>query len=108
MISTGYFWTIVILMMMGTISIRLSLIAISGKVKIPERARELFSFIPAAILPAFIVPNIFYHQGQVDLLAGKERFVVAIFAAMICLKTKSTLATILFGLIALFLTIQYL
>lgn len=108
MIETSYFWTVIFLLMVGTISIRGSLIAFSKKIKINERAKELFSFIPAAILPAFIVPSSFFHQGNVAFLDGKERLFILGVAAMVCLWTKSTLITILTGLIGLYLVTTYL
>lgn len=108
MISTNYFWTIIFLMMIGTIAIRGSIIAASARVKIPDRVQELFSYIPAAILPAFIVPAVYFHQGQVESLHGKERLLVLILAGAVCLWTRSTLATICFGLVALYCVIQFI
>jgi branched-subunit amino acid transport protein len=106
MISQDYFWYNVIVLAIGTISIRLSIILISTRIKITDRVREYFSFIPAAILPAFIAPVAFYHQGSVSYLFGKERFVIMIFATVVCFFSKSTLATIVSGLVALYLLTQ--
>jgi branched-subunit amino acid transport protein len=106
MIDASYFWTNVFFLSLGTILIRLSIIALSTKIKISDRAKELFSYIPAAILPAFIVPAVFFHQGQVDWAFQKERLVVLAFATLVCYLTRSTLATISFGLISLFIVIQ--
>lgn len=107
-IDAPYFWTIIFLMMIGTLTIRGSIIAASARVKIPDRVRELFSYIPAAILPAFVAPSVFFHQGQVEMMLGKERLVVLVLAGALCMWTKSTLSTILFGLIVLFMFTQYL
>ncbi|HEX4923233.1 MAG TPA: AzlD domain-containing protein [Bdellovibrionales bacterium] len=103
MIEPGYFWNNVILLAIGTLVIRGSLIALSAKLRISERARELFSFIPAAVLPAFVAPAVYFHQGQVEALMGKERFVILALATALCYVTRSTLATIAFGLAALYL-----
>lgn len=103
MIDPGYFWLIVALLTLGTVSIRFSLIAISGKMKVSPRAKELFSYIPAAILPALVAPMVFFHQGSVAWLAGKERAAVLALTTILCAFTKSTLLTILFGLAALYL-----
>lgn len=101
-IAEGYFWFNVICLAIGTIAIRGSIIAISKRVKITERMKELFSFIPAAILPAILTPAVWFHQGQGVLLQGKERLVIAIFAAGVAFATRSTLATIAFGLVTLY------
>ena len=103
MIATNYFWTNIFLLAFGTIGIRFSLIAVSGRIKITDRTKEIFSYIPAAILPALVAPMVFFHQGSVAWLQGKERAVILILSTVVCAITRSTLATIAFGLIALYL-----
>lgn len=102
MIDAQYFWMNVFFLMIGTITIRASIIAMSAKMEINARVRELFSFIPAAILPAFVAPAVFLHQGHVEWIFGKERLLILAFATALCYFTRSTLATIAFGLIALY------
>ena len=103
MIPLDYYWLNVALLAIGTIAIRGSIIALSARTKISDRLKELFTFIPAAILPAFIAPAVFFHQGQVTWVMGKERVVVLVLASILCWFTRSTLATVGFGLAALFL-----
>ncbi|MBY0385206.1 AzlD domain-containing protein [bacterium] len=107
MIETSSFWIVVVGLMLGTFSIRYSLIAISSRVKISERIKELFSFIPAAILPAFITPSAFFHNGQAVWLLGRERLFILILATFVCLWARSTLLTICFGLVGLYLIAQF-
>lgn len=107
MIPLGYYWLTVVLLAIGTIAIRGSIIAISARAKISDRLKELFTYIPAAILPAFIAPAVFFHQGEVSWVMGKERVVVLILAAILCWVTRSTLATVGFGLLALYLFINF-
>lgn len=99
----NYFWNIVFLLAIGTISIRFSIIAISKRLIISEQAKEIFSFIPAAILPALVTPMVFFHKGAVDWVFGKERLFILILATAISYFSRSTLATIAFGLVALYL-----
>ncbi len=108
MIESSYFWFILVCLIVGTLTIRGSLIAASSRVKISKRAEELFTYIPAAILPAFIAPFAFFHQGQVHWAQGKERFLVLVAATLVCMWTRSTLATISFGLSALYVITQFL
>jgi branched-subunit amino acid transport protein len=103
MIPSDYFWMNIFLLAVGTLAIRGSIIAISSRIKISERLRELFSYIPAAILPAFVAPAVFFHKGSVGWLAGRERLVIMILATAICHFTRSTLATLGFGLGSLYL-----
>lgn len=102
MIDSGYFWTIVFFLAIGTLAIRGSIIAMSSRIRISDQVRNIFSYIPAAILPAFIAPSVFFHQGQVGWAYGKERLVVLLLSAGVCLYTRSTFLTITFGLIALY------
>ncbi len=102
MIEASYFWTNVFILALGTITIRGSLIFLSSRIKISARVKELFSYIPASILPAFVAPAVCFHVGSVDWLLGKERFAILILAGFVCYKTKSTLVTIFFGMIALY------
>jgi branched-subunit amino acid transport protein len=102
-IQSSYFWQIIFLLALGTLAIRGSVIAVSRRIKISDRVRELFSFIPAAILPAFVAPSVFFHRGTVDWLQGKERFFILALATAVCYFSRSTLATICFGLASLYL-----
>lgn len=106
MIESGYFWTVIFFMSIGTLLIRFSIIAMSSRIQISDRVKELFSYIPAAILPAFIAPSVFFHQGQVAWVFGKERFLVLIISTLVCIFSRSTFATISSGLIALYLISQ--
>lgn len=103
MIDRGYFWGVVFVMTLGTLLIRGTLIAFSSRLKISDRVKQLFSFIPAAILPAFVTPAVYFHQGHVAWAGGHERLVVLGFAGIVCYFTRSTLATIVLGLSALYL-----
>jgi branched-subunit amino acid transport protein len=104
MIQGDYFWQTIILLALGTMAIRFSIIAVSGKVTISDRLKEVFSFIPAAVIPAIIAPMVFYHEGSVEVLHGKERLIVLLIATVICYKTKSMLATVSLGLVLLYFT----
>lgn len=107
MIESNYFWTVTALLSVGTITIRFLFIALSSKIKISARTQEIFSFIPAAILPALIAPMAFYQKGQVAWLMGKERFFILALATVVCYFTKNMLATIAFGLACLYVIANF-
>ena len=104
MIKESYFLSIVALLSFGTIIIRGFFIALSGKMIISPKLKELFTFIPAAIFPALIIPTTFLHQGSVDLIYGKERFLILVASAIVCFFVRNTLFVISFGLVLLYLT----
>lgn len=102
MIELDYFWAIIFILAFGTIAIRFSIIGVAHRVQISEQVRHLFSFIPAAILPALIAPAVSFHQGQVEGLFGKERAVILALSTVVCYFTRSTFLTIVFGLVTLY------
>ncbi len=102
MIGSGYFLINVIALTIGTIFIRGFFIALSGKMKISTKVKELFTFIPAAIFPALIMPATFFHKGSVELFLGKERFLILLASAVVCYFIRNTLFIISFGLFLLF------
>ena len=103
MINTNYFLLNVFLLTAGTLLIRGSFIAFSGKLKHTGELREFFSFIPAAVLPAFIMPAIYFHSGSVDWLGGKERLIVLLVSGVVFFFVRSTLLIISVGLVLLYL-----
>ena len=108
MIDVKYFWLNVFSLAIGTLFIRGTFIAMSARVQISDRLRQIFSFIPAAILPAFVAPAVFFHEGQKSWVMGKERFLILVLSSLVCFYSKSTFLTIVFGLGALFLLNRYI
>lgn len=103
MIESNYFWLTVVLLAAGTLAIRGSVIAVSHRVTITPKMRELFTFIPAAILPAIVAPMVFFHRGDVSWLAEKERAIVLVLSTLVCVFARSMVLTVAFGLVALYL-----
>ena len=99
MIDSHYFLIIVGLMCVGTILIRGFFIALSGKMVISPKVRELFTYIPASIIPALIIPSTFFQPG-------KERFLILLAASIVCYFVRNTFAVIAFGLVLLYLVTQ--
>lgn len=103
MIETSYFLIVTALLAVGTLLIRGAFIAFSNRFTVSPKLKELFTFIPAAIFPALIVPAAFFHQGGVGFLGGKERFVVLFLCGLASLWKRNTLFTIALGLLLLYL-----
>jgi branched-subunit amino acid transport protein len=106
MIEAQYFWTIIFVLAVGTLLIRVSIIAISSRVQITGRVKQIFSFIPAAVLPAMAVPMVFHHQGHIEWIGGKERLVVLLLATAVAYFTRKMTVTLIFGLLALYVLTQ--
>ena len=103
MINSNYFLLNVALLVVGTLAIRGSFITISGKMKISPKVKELFTYIPAAILPGLIMPSTFFHHGMVEWLGGNERFLILLASCIACYFYRNTLFVITLGLALLYL-----
>ncbi len=106
MIQAEYFWLNTFLLAVGTLLIRSSILMFSSKIIISDRLKEIFSFIPSAVLPALAAPMAFYHPGTVDWLFNKERVVILLLATVVAYFSKKMTTTLLFGLVFLYLITQ--
>ncbi len=107
MINQNYFFINVAFLTAGTILIRGSFIFLSGKMTISPKVKQLFTYIPAAIIPALVIPTTFFHSGNIDFLYGKERLLILLSAVTVSFFIRSTLFTISFGLAALYLLTSF-
>jgi branched-subunit amino acid transport protein len=84
-----------------TFAIRLSFIALLGKVEVPPLLTRALRFVPAAVLSAIIFPELVMRGGQADLSLGNGRLLAGLVAALVALKTRSVAWTIASGMAAL-------
>jgi branched-subunit amino acid transport protein len=99
--NNAYFWGTVIPLSLGTLFIRLSFIFIS-RLRISKKLEKLFTYIPAAVLPALFTPMVIFYKTNPDFLFDYQRTLAFIIAVVFCLYFKSILFTILVGLLSLF------
>jgi branched-subunit amino acid transport protein len=88
-----------------TFALRLSFIALLGRIEIPLFFERALRFVPAAVLTAVVIPLLFYADGSLEVSLGNERLVAGLVAALICWRTRSVLLT-LFGGMAMLWTLQ--
>lgn len=103
MIDPNYFLLIVFLLAIGTFLIRYSFVGLSDRMKIPNEVKDLFTCIPAAMLPGLFIPATFYYQGQVAGLFHKERFIIILFCFGLTIFIRNTLVCMAVGLGLLYL-----
>ena len=99
--NSAYFWSTVLPLSFGTLCIRLSFIFIS-RLRISKTLERLFSYIPAAVLPALFTPMVIFHKTNPDFLFDYKRTLAFVIGACFCLYSKNILLTILVGLLSLF------
>jgi branched-subunit amino acid transport protein len=90
-----------------TFALRLSFIALLGRVELPPFLGRTLRFVPAAVLTAIVIPLLFYENGALDVSLGNERLLAGLVAALIAWRTRSVLFTIGGGMAALW-TLQAL
>jgi branched-subunit amino acid transport protein len=84
-----------------TFAIRLSFIALLGRVEVPPLFTRALRFVPAAVLSAIIFPELVVRGGAVDVSPSNPRLLAGLVAAGVALKTRSVALTIAGGMGAL-------
>ena len=100
-------WLVLLLGGLITFGMRFSLIYLFGRFEIPETIRKALHYVPPAVLSAIIFPELFLHDGALDLSLDNYRLLAGLVAIAVAWFTKNTLITIIAGMIALFL-LQFL
>jgi len=81
-----------------TFALRLSFIALLGRIEIPVLLSRALRFVPAAVFTAVVVPLLFYVNGTVEISLGNERLLAGLVAVLIAWRTRSVPLTIVGGM----------
>lgn len=84
-----------------TFGIRLSFIALLGKVELPPVLTRALRFVPPAVLSAIILPEVLVRDGALDLHPGNVRIVAGVLAAAVAWRTRNVVLTIAVGMAVL-------
>lgn len=94
-------WAIIVLVGALNYASRLSFIAVFSRRSIPPLLARALRFVPAAMLTALIVPLVVMPSGAIGPLS--PRVPAALVAAIVAFRTRSTLATLVAGMLALWI-----
>ncbi|ADC45034.1 branched chain amino acid efflux pump [Cupriavidus metallidurans] len=86
---------------LATFLIRLSFIAVEGRVRLPAWFRTALQFVPAAMLSALIAPDLLMRDGAVFVSPHNARLIAGVVAIVIAARTRSVGWTIAGGMAAL-------
>jgi branched-subunit amino acid transport protein len=100
-VSTLTLWLTIVGAGAGTFALRLSFIALLGRVEMPLAFRRVLRFVPASVLTAFVIPLLFYENGALHVSIDNERLLAGLIAAIIAWHTRSVLFTLGGGMAAL-------
>jgi branched-subunit amino acid transport protein len=96
-------WVTLVIIGLLTLATRLSFILLLEKWKPPVIFQRGLRFVPLAVLPALIFPEIFIHNNAIAIPPDFPRLVAAVAAGMVAWRTKSTLLTIGIGVLVFYL-----
>ena len=96
-------WIILVIIGLLTLATRLSFILLLEKWKPPEVFQRGLRFVPLAVLPALIFPEIFVHNNIIAVPPDFPRLAAAVAAGLIAWRTKNILLTIGVGMLVFYL-----
>lgn len=96
-------WLVMLLGGLITFGMRFSLIYLFGRFKVPDTMQRALHYVPPAVLSAIIFPELFLHDGALNLSLDNTRLLAGLIAIVVAWFSKNTLITIIAGIIALFL-----
>ncbi len=99
--STTALWLAIVGAGAVTFALRLSFIALLGRIGIPRFLGRVLRLVPAAVLTAVVIPLLFYENGALEASLGNERLLAGLVAALIAWRTRSVLFTLAGGMAAL-------
>ena len=94
-------WTAILGMGVITFSLRLSFIALQGRLRLPPLVTRALRFVPAAVLTALVTPALFYTDGALSPLSVKVP--AGLIAALVAWRSRNILLTIAAGMGSLWL-----
>jgi len=92
--STPTLWLAILGAGAVSFALRLSFIALLGRIEVPPLLERALRYVPAAVLTAVVIPLLFYQSGALEVSLGNERLLAGLFAALIAWRTSNVLLTL--------------
>ncbi len=94
-------WLVILFVALITFLERASFILIFSQWEMPDWFKRALRYVPAAVFPALITPLFLRTDGALDLTVGNLKIWAGLVALLVAWRTKHLLATIVAGMIAL-------
>ena len=85
-------------MALVTFLIRYPILAVLGRVTLPEPVIRALGYVPVAVLTAIIVPEMLIREGAITVTISNAYLIAGVFAGIIAWRTKNLLLTIVLGM----------
>lgn len=94
-------WSMMIGIGLLTFAIRFAPIALLSRLELPDWLKRALRYVPPAVMTAIVTPALFFAGGAPTITLDFSRLAAAGFATLVAWRTRSTLWTILLGMLAL-------
>jgi branched-subunit amino acid transport protein len=94
-------WMMTIGIGIATFAIRFAPIALLSRLELPEWLKRALRYVPPAVMTAIITSSLFFVGGAPTIAIDSPRLSAAAFAALVAWRTRNTLWTVVFGMLAL-------
>ncbi|MCD2202484.1 AzlD domain-containing protein [Halobacterium sp. KA-6] len=92
-------WLVVLAAAAGTYALRVSFIALFGRLDdVPPRVERVLSYVPPAVLAALVLPELVLSDGALAVSLGNDRLLAGAVAAVVAWRTEDMLATVAVGM----------
>ena len=96
-------WLAILAVGAVTFLLRASFIAFADPHRFPHLFRQALAFVPPSVLPAIVAPGLLLRGDAIDVSTANPRWIAGLVAIAVAARTRSTLATVLAGMAALWL-----
>jgi branched-subunit amino acid transport protein len=104
-VSSGVaLWVIIVAVGALNYLSRLSFIALFARMPMPSLMARALRFVPAAMLTAIVIPPVLFRSSDAgDPVLANAKLIAAFLAAVLAWRTRNVTATMVGGMIALWL-----
>jgi branched-subunit amino acid transport protein len=96
-------WIAIVAVGLVTFLLRASFIVFADPHRFPHLFRQALAFVPPSVLPAIVAPGLLVRGDTIDLSLANPRWIAGLVAIAVAARTRSTLATVVVGMLALWL-----
>ena len=96
-------WLAIVAVGLVVFLLRASFIVFADPHRFPHFFRQALAFVPPSVLPAIVAPGLLVRGDTIDASLANPRWIAGLVAIAVAARTRSTLATVLAGMGALWL-----
>jgi branched-subunit amino acid transport protein len=91
-------WLLLIAMGLVTFASRIVMIALLGRVRMPDMVGRALKYVPPAVLSAIIAPALLRPAGPLEVSFSNVRLLAGLAAIVVAWRTRSILLTLAVGM----------